>query len=117
MTQEIMSLAVFDPIRATLVELEKKDKSLVFDHTSPEAEKEKSHKAEVERLAQVEAEKAEQARLAEVEHKRVENVNHRQKIEKRIVDFLKSITGNEELSKIVVKHLVAGNIPNVTINY
>ncbi len=37
MTEE-MSLAVFDPIRASLVELEKKDKSLVFDHTTPEGE-------------------------------------------------------------------------------
>jgi len=38
MTEE-MSLAVFDPIRANLAELEKKDSSLVFDHTTPEGEK------------------------------------------------------------------------------
>ena len=36
---ENMSLTVFDPIRATLAELEKKDKSLVFDHTTSEGEK------------------------------------------------------------------------------
>jgi len=90
-----------------------------------EAEKEKARKAEAERQAKVEAErqakvdadKAEQARLAEVERKRVENKKHREEIEKGIVDSLKSITGNEKLSKIIVKHLVAGNVPNITINY
>jgi len=39
MTEE-MSLVVFDPIKATLVELQKKDESLVFDHTNPAGEKE-----------------------------------------------------------------------------
>ena len=34
-----MSLTVFDPIKAILVELVKKDQSLVFDHTTPEGEK------------------------------------------------------------------------------
>lgn len=38
MTEE-MSLAIFDPIRATFAALEKKDESLVFDHTTPEGEK------------------------------------------------------------------------------
>jgi hypothetical protein len=36
---EQMSLAVFDPIRATLADLEQKDKTLVFDHTTAEGEK------------------------------------------------------------------------------
>ncbi|KKN39457.1 hypothetical protein LCGC14_0743270 [marine sediment metagenome] len=36
---EQMSLAVFDPIKAMLAELQKKDFSLVFDHTTPEGEK------------------------------------------------------------------------------
>ncbi len=40
MADQKMSLVVFDPIRATLVELEKKDKSLVFDYTTASGEKE-----------------------------------------------------------------------------
>ncbi len=40
MEQEQMSLAIFEPIRATLAELEKKDESLVFDHTMADGEKE-----------------------------------------------------------------------------
>jgi len=39
MTIETMNLTVFDPIMATLVKLEAQDKSLVFDHTTPEGEK------------------------------------------------------------------------------
>ena len=39
MTDETMTLTVFDSTRATLAELEKKDESLVFDHTTPEGEK------------------------------------------------------------------------------
>ena len=35
---ENMSLAVFDPIRAALVEIEKKDKDLVFDHLTESGE-------------------------------------------------------------------------------
>ncbi len=40
MTQETMDLAVFAPIKSTLAELEKKDKSLVFDHTTTDGERE-----------------------------------------------------------------------------
>jgi len=40
MAEETMSLTIFDPIRATLAALEKKDQSLVFDHTAPEGEAE-----------------------------------------------------------------------------
>ena len=40
MTDQEMSLVVFDPIRATLTELEAKDKALVFDHTTASGEKE-----------------------------------------------------------------------------
>lgn len=36
---EDMSLVVFDPIKATLIVLKKKDESLTFDHTTPEGEK------------------------------------------------------------------------------
>ena len=39
MPEKNMSLTVFDPIKATLAELQKKDFSLVFDHTTPEGEK------------------------------------------------------------------------------
>ena len=39
MTKQSMDLAVFDPIRATLAGLEKNDLALVFDHTTPEGEK------------------------------------------------------------------------------
>jgi hypothetical protein len=39
MTEESMNLTIFDPIRATLAKLEKKNKALVFDHTTPEGEK------------------------------------------------------------------------------
>ncbi len=39
MTEQNMDLAVFDPITAMLAELEKKDLALVFDHTTPEGEK------------------------------------------------------------------------------
>lgn len=40
MVQETMDLTVFDPIKATLAKLELKDSMLVFDHTTPDGERE-----------------------------------------------------------------------------
>ncbi len=40
MTEESMDLAVFDPIKAQLAVLAEKDAQLVFDHKTPEGEKE-----------------------------------------------------------------------------
>ncbi len=39
MEDEKMSLVVFDPIKAELAKLQEKDKTLVFDHTTPDGEK------------------------------------------------------------------------------
>lgn len=55
MTEESMSLAVFDPIKAELAKLQEKDAKLVFDHTTAEGEKElrsyvrrlRGHKGEI----------------------------------------------------------------------
>lgn len=57
MTEE-MSLAVFDPIKAVSVDLEKKDAAQEFDHTTPEGEKAlrswvhrvRGHKGDIERV-------------------------------------------------------------------
>ena len=68
------------------------------------------------RLAKEAADKAEKERLAKIERVRVENIHHRKKIEDGIESVLVRLAG-PDAANAVLGALIAGSIPNVTINY
>lgn len=79
------------------------------------------HQQENDRLAKEITDKlaanTEKSRLAEIERKRQANVEHRKAFNNAAVLELDDITCNSKMSIDIVKAIVKGEIPNISMNY
>jgi hypothetical protein len=93
-----------------------KDKEAAIQAIIDKQEKEKQDKIKLD--AELERIRLEGIRLEEVaEEKRQANKAHRTKINNNIVYSLESIGLDKEMSRTIIRQIVAGKIPNVTIKY
>lgn len=103
-----------DAIKAKQAEADRIEREKRIAEEAAENARKEEQAAQECKQKEVEAEKE---RLAEIECKRVNNIKHQAKIRGRIHVFLFAIVQNEEKTDEIVDAIVAGSIPNVTINY
>jgi len=110
-----------DEVRAKEAELKEKEdaaKLIESNRMAAEeavaAEREQAHQAENDRIAR---ELAEKNRLAAEEQARQVNVEHCKKYNNLALDAISAIIGDPVVSLELVKAIVKGEIPNVTMNY
>lgn len=84
------------------------------------AEREKKEAVDAEKQKAVDAQEAAEAeseRIAQIEADRIANKKHRNKIYDQIHEGIYVITKDVAITKKIADAIVAGKIPNVTINY